>query len=148
MRPVEVVVVEDNAADVYLIKLALEEAKIHFNLTVLKNGQEAIEHLCRSSQVPENAIVPDVILLDVNVPRTSGLEVLKRLKQTPHLANVPVAVMSSSIAESDQRASYLHGAAIYIEKSSSLEEYLLGIADTVQKLIGRRASDQQASGAS
>ena len=134
MPAIEVVAIEDNPDDVELIRLALEQASLDFNLHRFKDGRDAIDNFCCSPQNHDNRFVPDIILLDVNLPRADGFEVLKRIKQTPHLANVPIVVTSSSPADADQMTSYLHGASLYIEKSPLLEQYLFAISDAVEKL--------------
>jgi CheY-like chemotaxis protein len=85
MKPAEIVVIEDNQADVFLIKLALEEYAIPYVLTWFRNGLEAVLTLCVPSGLA-NAPCPDVILLDLNTPRSDGFEILAKLQQTPRLA--------------------------------------------------------------
>jgi two-component system, chemotaxis family, response regulator Rcp1 len=133
MKAAEIVLVEDNSADVYLVELALKESDIPYNMTRFETGDEAVNVLCRDGSLSEG-FVPDAILLDLNTPRSDGFEVLLRLKQTPRLANVPMAVISSSHAVCDQHRSALQRTR-YIEKPSQLAEFLATVGQAVKEML-------------
>jgi two-component system, chemotaxis family, response regulator Rcp1 len=117
--PIEILLVEDNAADVRLTKEALQEGKVRNNLTVARDGEEALEILRRPA-----AVRPDLILLDLNLPRKDGREVLATLKADPSLKHIPVVVLTTSSAEVDILKSYQLHANCYITKPVDLEQFV------------------------
>ncbi len=117
--PIEILLVEDNAADVRLTQEALQEGKVRNNLTVARDGVEALEILQRPGQ-PR----PDLILLDLNLPRKDGREVLGTLKADPALKHIPVVVLTTSSAEVDVLKSYQLHANCYITKPVDLEQFV------------------------
>lgn len=127
-----VVIIEDNPGDVFLIRLALQENDIECEVSIFDTGQDAIEALC--SQQAKTSVA-DVILLDLNTPKSDGFEVLARFKQTPHLARVPVAVITSSQAASDRARAERMGAARYLQKASQLSEFLTTVGTAVKELM-------------
>jgi CheY-like chemotaxis protein len=114
--------VEDNPADVVLLKYGLEEAEAAYDLQVAKDGEEAASIL-RDIKA-SNDIRPDLILLDLNLPKRSGHEVLAIVKADTWLRFIPVVILSSSEAPSDIMSAYGHGANSYLRKPSSLDESL------------------------
>jgi CheY-like chemotaxis protein len=118
-EPIEILLVEDNAADVRLTQEALQEGKVRNNLTVARDGVEALEILSRP-----NAVRPDLILLDLNLPRKDGREVLATLKADPTLKHIPVVVLTTSSAEVDILKSYQLHANCYITKPVDLEQFV------------------------
>lgn len=142
-RTMEILLVEDNPADVRLTKEALGEAKAPNRLHVVNDGQEALRFL-RKEGVHNKAPKPDLILLDLNIPKTPGLEVLKRIKQDPDLLKIPVVVLSSSDEDSDVTASYGFHANSYVTKPVNLEEYLLklGKLDDFWFTVAKLPSDE------
>jgi len=130
MRPAEIVVIEDNPADVFLIKLALEEFAIQYALTWYRNGVEAV----RALRAPENAPFPDIILLDLNTPRSDGFEILERLQHTPSLGDVPIAIVTSSRAPADRARAAAQGVR-YIEKPSQLQDFLASVGSAVKEML-------------
>ena len=120
---IEVLLVEDNPGDARLAKEALRESKLHLNLTIAKDGVEALDVLHRRG-AHEAAETPDLILLDLNLPRKNGREVLADIKATPGLRRVPVVVLTSSKAEQDVLASYDLHANCYIQKPLDLEKFI------------------------
>jgi len=108
MRPFEVLLVEDNAGDVRLTREALNECARPFRLTVVQDGIQALEYL-RSTKERAGAHLPDVILLDWNLPGLDGRDVLLAVKSDERLRNIPVIVLTTSDAPADvQRAYDLH----------------------------------------
>lgn len=122
-RPAELLLVEDNPGDVRLTIEALKEGKVINNLTVVKDGEEAIAILRRQGQYA-NAARPDLILLDLNLPRKGGLEVLAEIKQDPDLKQIPVVVLTTSRAEQDVLGTYEMHANCYIVKPVDLNQFM------------------------
>lgn len=122
-RPIEILLVEDNAGDVRLTREALKEGKVRNHLSVAGNGEEAMEFLRREGQFL-NAPRPDVILLDLNLPRKDGREVLAEIKDDPNLKRIPVVILTTSQAEQDILKTYNLHANCYIAKPVDLERFL------------------------
>jgi two-component system, chemotaxis family, response regulator Rcp1 len=114
--------VEDNPADVRLTQEAFKESKFHSVLNVVKDGVEAMEYLRRTGSYA-NAKRPDLIFLDLNLPRKDGREVLAEIKGDPELKRIPVIIFTTSRAERDITTSYDLGANCYIVKPAELEKY-------------------------
>ena len=134
MNDCEIVLIEDNPADVYLVQLALQENNVNCHLTTFTNGQEAVRSLCRQA---ETQIVPNAILLDLNTPKSDGFEVLIRLRGTPHLANVPIAIVTSSQATSDKARTARLGVIRYVHKPSQLEEFIATVGQAVKEMLSQ-----------
>ena len=123
LKPIEILLVEDNAADVRLTEEALKEGKVRNNLHVARDGMEALEFLRRQGKYA-NATRPDLILLDLNLPRRDGREVLAEIKDDPELKLIPVVVLTTSSAEADILKSYKLHANCYITKPVDLEQFV------------------------
>ena len=121
--PIEILLVEDNAADVRLTQEALREGKVKNNLAVARDGDEAIKMLRREGPFA-NATRPDLILLDLNLPRKDGRQVLQEIKADPDLKTIPVVVLTTSGAEADIVKSYQLHANCYITKPVDLEQFI------------------------
>ena len=122
-KPIEILLVEDNPADILLTEEAFEEAHFPHRLYIARDGVEALSFLRR--QGPHAGVpMPDVILLDLNMPRMSGLEVLDVLKADDALRNIPVVVLTTSRAESDIWRSYNLHANAYIPKPVTISEFV------------------------
>ena len=128
-RPVDVLLVEDNPADVRLTEEALKEGGIPVNLSVASDGVEAVDFLYRRGKY-SGAPRPDLILLDLNMPRKSGREVLAEVKNDPDLKRIPILVMTTSTAEQDIAKAYSLNANCYITKPLELAAFL----DVVQSI--------------
>ncbi len=113
----EVLLVDDNPADIDLTSEVLARSKRHFHLNVVSNGAEAISFLGRQDKYAD-APVPDLVVLDLNLPRKDGREVLSDLKTDPALAKIPMVVFTTSQANSDITRSYELGANCYLRKPS------------------------------
>ena len=135
MSASQIVLIEDNPADVLLVQLALKENQVACQLTTFNSGREALRILCPPAGTETNAFVPDAILLDLNTPKSDGFEVLDKLKQTPRLAHVPVAIITSSQAAKDKARTYRLGAIRYVQKPSQLEEFLAKVGQAVKELL-------------
>jgi two-component system, chemotaxis family, response regulator Rcp1 len=122
-RLVELLLVEDNPGDVRLTQEALKEAKVLNNLFVAKDGEEAMAVLRRQGTYAD-APRPDLILLDLNLPRKSGLEVLAEIKRDPDLKRIPVTVLTTSVAEQDVLRTYELHANCFIVKPVTLSQFI------------------------
>jgi chemotaxis family two-component system response regulator Rcp1 len=121
-RPVEVLLVEDNPGDIRLTQEAFKEGRVFVNLTVANDGVEAMELL--KGQASNGKRRPDLILLDLNLPRKNGREVLVEIKADEELRRIPVIVMTTSKAEQDIHRAYNLNANCYITKPVELDEFL------------------------
>ena len=130
-----VVLIEDNPADVLLVQKALEANDVACEMTHFDSGLEALKVLCQPGGTEANLFVPDAILLDLNTPKSDGFNVLVRLKKSPRLADVPVAIITSSQAKSDRDRSDALGAARYIQKPSGLNEFLSTVGRAIKEML-------------
>jgi len=122
-RPIEILLVEDNPGDVRLTFEAFKEAKLRNHLHVAQDGQDALDFLRRRGKHAD-ASRPDLILLDLNLPRKDGREVLGEIKADPELRQIPVIVLTVSRAEEDILKSYNLNANCYVSKPLELEQFL------------------------
>ena len=129
--PIEVLLVEDNPADVRLTREALKEEKFYSNLHVVSDGVEAMAFLRREGEYA-NAPRPDLILLDLNLPRKDGRQVLQEIKADPDLKVIPVVVLTISKAEEDILRSYQLHANCFISKPVDLGQFLK-VAQSIQE---------------
>jgi CheY-like chemotaxis protein len=123
MDSIEVLLVEDNEGDVRLTREALKEGKLFVHLNVVQDGIEAIAFLRRQGVYAEAAL-PDLILLDLNLPKKDGREVLQEIKADPVLMHIPVVVLTTSAAESDVLTTYGLHANCYITKPVDMEQFI------------------------
>ncbi len=122
-RPISILLVEDNPGDVRLTREALRESKLHNDLSVVGDGVEALAYLRREGKYA-NAKHPDIILLDLNLPRKDGREVLAEVKADPALMHIPIVVLTSSQAEQDIVRAYNLHANCYVTKPVDLEQFI------------------------
>jgi len=120
---VEVLLVEDNPGDIRLTKEALKEGRLLNNVSVVADGVEALSFLRRQGKYAQ-APKPDLILLDLNLPKKDGREVLAEIKADPNLRRIPVVVLTTSAAEEDILRTYDLHANCYITKPVDLEQFL------------------------
>jgi CheY-like chemotaxis protein len=123
VRPIEILLVEDNPGDLRLTKEALADAKVRNHLSAVIDGVEALKYL-RYEKPYENAARPDLILLDLNLPRKDGREVLLEIKNDPKLKRIPVVVVTSSAEEQDILKSYNLHANCYVTKPIDLQQFV------------------------
>ena len=119
----QVLLVEDNPGDVRLTREALKDAKMYINLHVAADGSEAMAFLKNEGEythVPR----PDLILLDLNLPKKDGREVLKEIKESPELKSIPVVILTTSASDADISRSYILHANCYITKPVDLKGFL------------------------
>lgn len=122
-RPIEILLVEDNPGDVRLAVEALRDAKVANHLTTVTDGEAALDFLRRKGQW-EKAPRPDLVLLDLNLPRKSGREVLCEVKDDPKLRTIPVVILTTSQAEEDILKAYNCNANCYITKPVDLDQFI------------------------
>jgi two-component system, chemotaxis family, response regulator Rcp1 len=128
---IQILVVEDNDADVRLMMESLKEAKISNSVHVVDDGVEALEFLRRQGKHSE-ALRPDLILLDLNLPRKDGREVLAEIKSDPELSSIPVVILTASRAEQDMIKSYARHANCYIVKPVDFDG-LMEVVKSIEK---------------
>jgi two-component system response regulator len=121
-KPVEILLIEDSEGDAELTRLALEEGTVPVRLVVVEDGVEGLRYLRRQGEF-KDATRPSLILLDLNLPRLSGREVLSEIKNDHELATIPVLVLSSSVAEQDIIESYRAHANCYLQKPTGLSGF-------------------------
>ena len=121
--PIEILLVEDSPGDVRLTEEAMIDSRVKNKLNVVMDGEEAMRYLKREGEYSD-ANIPDLILLDLNLPRKDGREVLKEIKQDPELKRIPVVILTTSRSEQDILKTYESHANCYISKPVDLEEFL------------------------
>ena len=121
-----ILLVEDNPADVKITERAVKDSGIAVELIVVRDGQEAVDYLLRQGRFEDAPAWrnPDLILLDLNLPRMSGREVLERLRATTSLRAVPVVVLTTSRRQEDVQQMYAAGANTYIEKPPDFQRFV------------------------
>jgi len=122
-RPIEILLVEDNPGDIRLTQEVLKEGKIQNNLRIVENGVEAISFLHKDGKY-SSALTPDLILLDLNLPKKDGREVLQEIKNDDELKKIPIVVLTTSQAEEDILKVYNLNANCYISKPVELDEFI------------------------
>jgi CheY-like chemotaxis protein len=129
-RLAEILLVEDNEGDIELTREAFEEAKFRNNLHIAEDGDIALDYLFKRNGY-ENAVRPDIILLDLNLPSTDGREVLETIKAEPSLRRIPVIILTSSNADKDVVSSYDLHANCYIVKPVNAAKFM-GVVKSVE----------------
>ncbi len=129
MKKLNILLVEDNAGDIILTKDALEERRMVGHLEIAKNGLIAIEYL-DNILISNSQNLPDLILLDINLPKKNGLEVLIHIKSNENLRHIPVIMLTTSSSEKDIISSYKHYANCYITKPVNIDEF----SNTIEKI--------------
>jgi CheY-like chemotaxis protein len=122
-KPIEILLVEDNPGDVRLTVEGLKEGKVKNNLSVVENGVEALAFLRKQGKYTD-AVRPDLILLDLNLPKKDGREVLEEIKADEQLRHIPVVVLTTSQAEQDILKAYSLHANCYITKPVDLDQFI------------------------
>jgi CheY-like chemotaxis protein len=127
MKPIHILLVEDNEGDMLLTIEALEEGKIMNKISTVKNGKDAIDFLTRKGNFG-NANPPDLILLDINLPMKNGHEVLKFIKESDNLKHIPVIMFTTSSSEKDIIEAYKHYASCFITKPVEVNDFMHAVA--------------------
>jgi len=123
IKPIEILLIEDNLGDIRLTEEALKESNLIVNLRIARDGMEAME-LLRGEGDYANIPAPDLILLDLNLPRKDGREVLQEIKSDADLKRIPVVVLTTSEAESDIVTTYGFHANCYINKPVDMDQFI------------------------
>lgn len=126
VQPIEVLLVEDDAGDELMTREAFEDNKIRNTLHVVRDGEEALDFLYRRG-AHEGAPRPDLVLLDLNLPKYDGRQVLEQIKTDPDLALIPVVVLTTSSAEEDILRSYKLHANAYVTKPVDLDQFIRAV---------------------
>jgi CheY-like chemotaxis protein len=122
--PHTILLVEDNPADIIITQRAMKESGLEVDLVVVRDGQEAVEFLLSESRCGQPHPRPDLILLDLNLPRLAGREVLERIRQHNGLRPVPVIVLTTSNRQEDIEQMYRAGANTYIQKPAEFGRFV------------------------
>ncbi len=122
-KPIEILLVDDDPAHVRLTMEVIKGCKINNNVTVMRNGEEALNFLFKRPPFEDRAM-PDLIMLDLNIPKKSGLEVIKEIRQGPEIKNLPVIVLTTSDDAKDIETAYKLGANCYITKPVDLNQFI------------------------
>jgi two-component system, chemotaxis family, response regulator Rcp1 len=131
VQPIQILLVEDQPADVRLTKEILADGKVANEVHVVSDGEQAMAFLRREADFA-NTPRPDLVLLDLNLPRMDGREVLAEIKSDPALMAVPVIVLTTSSAERDVLDAYKHRANAYVTKPIDLDEFVSAVASIEQ----------------
>jgi DNA-binding response OmpR family regulator len=134
-------VIEDNDADVFLIKRALQENNVPVDVTVCRDGESAVRLLnSREMESP-----PDAIIIDLALPRVEGLDVLRKILHRPAYVGTPIMVFTSSPSPSDKHRVELLAGARYVQKPSGLENFLREVAENVKSMLAGTNKDEAGS---
>jgi len=132
-RPLRTLVVEDNQGDAFLIKEMLRDTEIDINVSVAENGQKALDMLNQTIGKKDGSI--DLVILDLNLPKVHGLEVLSYIKSMHGLKQIPVVVLTGSLNKDDETKARAMGASNYLIKPSSNEEFE-SVRDWMKGMLG------------
>src|ERR1700677_940740 len=123
IRPIRALLIEDNREDAILIKIAFDRLNRHFQMTLVQDGQEAVVYL-KGVDKQETGHKPDIIFLDLNIPRKPGLEVLAEIRSDPAFDEIPVIILTGSDSKDAISGAYASHANFYIQKPWDLEGFL------------------------
>lgn len=126
MKEVHILLVEDNEGDIVLTLDAFEESKIKSEISVVRNGSDALNFLFRRGEF-ENVSKPDLILLDINIPIFNGLDVLKTIKEDPELKKIPVIILTTSSNQNEINKAYERHTNSYVIKPLDMDEFIKAI---------------------
>ena len=121
-QPVEILLVEDNEDDAVIIQEVFSDMRLATLINVVRDGQEALAYLLRTGKY-KVVRMPDIVLLDINMPKKNGFEVLEEIKKDPRLQSLPVIILTTSHREEDIVRSYAKGACSYIHKLVDLDQF-------------------------
>ena len=129
-----ILIVEDNLAHQRITEYALKRSKVSFVVNVVRDGEEALDYLFRRNEYADatKSPMPEIILLDLNLPKREGREVLKVIKNDPSLKEIPVVIVSTSDREEDVSYAFQTGAVAYISKSSGFDKFNEQVAGIAQ----------------
>ncbi len=127
MDPIHILLIEDNEGDIVLTTEAFEEGKISNSMSIVKDGWEAIQYLDQNEGY-EDAQRPDLVLLDINLPKVNGHEVLKHIKTSEKLKQIPVVMLTTSSDEVDIKKSYKNHVNCYITKPVDVDSFINAVS--------------------
>ena len=127
-----ILLIEDNEADVLLIEKALESTHRPFETSRFRDGAEALPILLAA----QPADLPDAILLDLNMPRCDGMDILRQIRSSPSLTRIPVGILTGSAAPSDRQGALTFGASRYIYKAPSYDAFVSNVSEAVLAMLG------------
>ena len=139
----EILLAEDNPADVYLIREALREHSVDCTMRVASDGRDVLQIISLGQSDAESRHL-DLIILDLNLPRHDGIEILQHLRATPGFAHIPVVVLTSSDSPRDRMVANQLGATRYLPKPSSLEQFL-SLGAVFKDLLGQNKAKAEGS---
>lgn len=131
MKGIHILLVEDNEGDIMLIEEALEEGKVANNVSIVRDGEKAIFFLNKEGDFKDE-LTPDLIILDINLPRKNGFEVLQYVKESERLKHIPVIMLTTSSSERDIAKSYNSHANCYVTKPVGVEDFLKAVTSIEQ----------------
>jgi chemotaxis family two-component system response regulator Rcp1 len=120
---IRILLAEDNEGDVFLVRRALDKKGLAHELTIARNGEEALRLLDQAEREPKSA-APDLILLDLNLPKIDGIQVLSRVRKVEALTATPVIVLTSSDSPKDRESAMAMGANVYFRKPTDLQSFM------------------------
>jgi len=129
----QILIVEDHAPDVFLVQKALRENQVAFELTRFEDGEQAM--LAIQKRGPAALGTPDLIILDLNLPKVDGMEILREIRKDPSMAKVPIAVLTSSGALQDKVDAIASGADRFITKPVDLRSFVGTVGRSIKELI-------------
>lgn len=121
-QQVEILLVEDNEDDIVIIQEVFADMKLAMIVNTVRDGEQALAYLQRKGKY-KDARVPDIVLLDINMPKMNGHEMLERMRKVPRLKSMPVIMLTMSQREEDVVRSYANGACSFIQKSVGLDQF-------------------------
>jgi DNA-binding response OmpR family regulator len=121
MTPIEILLIEDNPGDIELVREGFEEARVANHLSIIEDGQAALDFFIKGENLP------DIILLDINLPKANGFEILETIRSQPKSAEIPVIMLTSSEADSDVVKSYQNSANSYVSKPVDFDKFIAAI---------------------
>lgn len=127
MNNIHILLAEDNIGDIILIREAFEERKLFNKISVVKDGRQALDFVLRKG-IYSNVEMPDLILLDINLPKVNGLDVLKKIKKTKGIKKIPIIMLTSSSSKVDINESYNNNANCFITKPDDVDDFSRAIA--------------------
>jgi two-component system response regulator len=131
-KPVRIILIEDNPGDVHLLERTLKSCDISYEITRYEDGEQAVQAMDRW-----HTLHPSLILLDLNLPRREGFDVLLRVRQRPTLVGVPVGVLTSSEATKDRHRIALIGAERYIHKPPFFDQFVHEVGNAIEDLLSQ-----------
>lgn len=126
MKSAHILLVEDNEGDIILTLDAFEESKIKTNISIVKNGSDALDFLFKKGKF-KNVLRPDLILLDINIPIFNGHDVVKKIKEDPSLKKIPVIMLTTSSNQKDINMAYENHTNSYVTKPINMDDFLKAI---------------------